>query len=102
MRQVTRAVAMATTTQHAFVPGAGYFYFGAPSLPAFAKPALMSLPQQLEDGSLHWLKPPAAGAPVAFTWRAQEGAWAPRANGKRLAFTATYLASLGWRYERAG
>lgn len=98
--QVTDKAARRAQTTHAFVPGRGYFSLGALPLPAHAKPAHMALPRLLADASTHFLTPPHGGEALEFTWVAAEQAWA-RYGGHRMAFTATYLASVGWTYDRA-
>lgn len=92
--------ALQSKVTHRFVPGRGYFEYSAPPLAYRPKPGVeqVCMPKQgARDGSAHFLKPPGAGVPMVFRWVERERAW-ERAGGKRLAFTAEYLAHFGWRY----
>ena len=59
-------------------------------------------PANTPADSRHYLRPPRGAQPLLFTWIAAEKAWAPLTrDGKRMAFTADYLASHGWQYLKS-
>ena len=95
----TRAAALKAMTKHSFVPGAGYLLFSEAPGPMGPQPGNRCYPPNgTVDGSAHLLTPP-GGAPMRFMWVDMERAWA-RPGGKRMAFAAEYLSSLGFVYVR--
>lgn len=100
-RRSTGAQAHASPTTHVFRPGHGYIEFAAhmalkhgPVRGGNCRP-----PEGTAAHSRHLLKPPGGHAPLACAWIAAQQAWMPlHRDGKRMAFTADYLASHGWQY----
>lgn len=98
--QPDRTAAIREPTAHRFVPKIGYVRVGQPMLPVkhVANEGACTPPMGTEWDTLHLLRPPHKGAPdVALMWTLQ--GWMPElGRGKRLAFTAKYLAAHGWLY----
>lgn len=112
IRQSTGAQAQASLTTHQFRRGKGYYQFApnhellryAPHLALHNGPKRDGKCVPLDgakDRSVHWLRPPGGHQPLMCCWIAAEKAWMPLTrDGKRIAFTADYLASHGWVYAR--
>ena len=114
LRHSTQVQAHASPTTHAFRRGVGYLEY-APNdellkrrrdLALHAGPhgeAACDPPANTPTGSQHLLKPPGGHAPMVCSFVSRPAAaWMPlHRDGKRLAFTAAYLASHGWKYLRA-
>lgn len=99
MQISTKTAATVKPTRHSFRPGIGYVLHDTENPKPMGKDAqnLCSPPAVAADGSPHLLTPPGGGKPMAFLWVSKSAAWA-RMGGKRMAFTAVYLSSHGWRY----
>ena len=99
MKVVPRSTAMASRTAHVFVPKLGYLHAGPLAMPKVAQGGADSASPAAAavDGSRHILKAPDGGPELAFTWIAREKAW-ERYGGRRMAFSAAYLAAHGWSY----
>ena len=102
MHPVNHDHAQKDPTAHRLLPGKGYYHLGTPKMPP--KPvagAKSCLPTAFPapEGSWHLLKPPRGGAPVRFQWHPATQLWSPPlGSGKRLSFSAAYLAAHGWAY----
>lgn len=93
-----RTAAMRDRTAHAYMAGVGYIRVGTPPMPAIpvddARACLP--PPPVASNTDHVLQPP-SGPTMVMTWGGME--WIPPlGKGKRLAFTAAYLAAHGWSY----
>lgn len=100
-RVSTAAQAESALTAHVFRPGLGYTEF-APHLALKHGPVRGGNCKPAKDApprSEHRLKPPGGHAALVCAWVPAEQAWRPlHRDGKRMAFTADYLASHGWTY----
>lgn len=113
IRKSTSTQAQASLITHQFRRGHGYFEF-APNSELLRRAPHLALhngpkrdgkclpPDGTSDRSIHWLRPPGGHQPLMCAWIASEKAWMPTMrDGKRMAFTAEYLASHGWTYLKA-
>lgn len=113
VRQSTGAQSQASLTTHQFRRGRGYYQFAsnaellrhAPHMALRNGPKRDGQcvpPDETKDRSVHLLRPPGGHPLLMCAWIDQERAWLPLTrDGKRMAFTADYLASHGWIYGRA-
>ena len=111
LRQSTQAQAHASPLTHAFRRGIGYQEFAPNSELLQRRPDLALKagarrdcncipPDNTPANSKHLLMPPGGAPPIECTYLARDKAWMPPVHraGKRMAFTADYLASHGWTY----
>lgn len=105
--QSTPAAAASAKTTHSWIPGRGYVAHDATDRLAMGRHRSSCVaPTQPADGSIHLLFPPGGGWSLAFRWIENERAWEPEnaglaiKRGRRLAFTADYLGSHGWKYDQ--
>ncbi|MFZ1011184.1 MAG: hypothetical protein WAN65_30375, partial [Candidatus Sulfotelmatobacter sp.] len=113
----SRDRAKTAAVAHQFRPFAGYFEYGETMQKLhdrgrFKKPhpylvkghldGKCEAPQGSAAGSKHLLLPPGGHPPIMFSYIPADKAWMPlNRDGKRMAFTAAYLGSHGWRYHVA-
>lgn len=88
---------------HDFIAGVGYIRKSVPKMPkkVIAKEsACIPTATPSLEGSWHWLRPPQEGAPnVRMQWHPETKEWSPLlGHGKRITFSAAYLAAHGWMY----
>lgn len=113
LRKSSQQRAHASPTTHAFKYGVGYLEYAPNNDLLRSAPHLAMKHGQHRDrscmppdntpaGSKHLLKPPGA-TPIECTYLPRDQAWMPPLHrpGKRMAFTADYLASHGWKYLHA-
>jgi hypothetical protein len=99
IQRSTRAMAIANKTAHSFVPGLGYLRHMNALKPGVAinDANACNPPATFKNGDRALLQPRMGGKLVIFAWVAAERAW-ERPFGNRMAWTAVYLASHGWKY----
>jgi hypothetical protein len=99
--RVSFAQAMKERSAHTMIPQVGYLRVGPPPMPPEPKgsAALCMPPIGTEDGTVHVLIDQHGGLHT-MRWHKEPREWAPMTpfQGNRVAFTAVYLAALGWRY----
>jgi hypothetical protein len=102
-RVSTATQALQSPTTHVFVPKRGYFEKASNSdLRRGPLTEDCSAPPGTKDGSRHLLNPPNGHPPITCSYIAIQKAWMPLyKDGKRMAFTAEYLGSHGWRHLKA-
>lgn len=94
--------AVKARTTHQFLPGQGYFKVNALKNKVGGPTDKASPPQPVADKSEHVLQMP-GGDTKTMRWVATEGAWESTKPepARRMAFTAEYLSSHGWKYVKA-
>jgi hypothetical protein len=97
MRPSDKDGAAARPLHHSVDADGNYWDHGceAPAGPYLLTPVEAN-PHPPAEGSTHLLRRPAVGELCAFAWR--EEMWWPEERMNRVAYTAAWLASRGWKY----
>lgn len=99
---ITQSTARANPTHYRFRLGEGYKLLGEPRMPSVVVAPASACEVDAEPGTTHAIQPPNGGDPVTMRWIGA-GRWEPipMGVGRRLAYSAEYLAACGWTYAGA-
>ena len=100
---MNQIAAQANPTHYRFRLGEGYRLLGEPKMPTVRiATADVCSPGEVEVNTLHSIRPPNGAEPLTMRWIGS-GRWEPipLGTGRRMAYTAEYLAACGWTYVGA-